>query len=88
MLSSLLMSFAFAETSLVSLERLHAYATLPSEPRLRHGLLDRGGLSGGEEEEDAGEGNEPARLSARMRVWSDLSREQEGRQVMIGFTIY
>ena len=35
MLSMLLMSFAFAENSLVSMERLHSYATLPSEPKLR-----------------------------------------------------
>lgn len=35
MLSMLLMSFAFAENALVSMERLHRYATLPSEPKLR-----------------------------------------------------
>eukprot|EP00873_Tetraselmis_striata_P045813 jgi/Tetstr1/466077/TSEL_010663.t1 len=76
MLSALLMSFAFAETSLVSLERLHAYATLPSEPRLRHRLLGAPSTPEDGATEALADGGR-RRLDRRMRAWSDLGAEQQ-----------
>eukprot|EP00192_Tetraselmis_astigmatica_P001237 CAMPEP_0117654526 /NCGR_PEP_ID=MMETSP0804-20121206/3791_1 /TAXON_ID=1074897 /ORGANISM="Tetraselmis astigmatica, Strain CCMP880" /LENGTH=1714 /DNA_ID=CAMNT_0005460813 /DNA_START=105 /DNA_END=5246 /DNA_ORIENTATION=- len=82
MLSMMLTSFAFAETSLVSMERLNAYATLPSEPKLRGAALpaaEGDDSSAAKEPLEEGPAGEMAVVESRMRRWSRLALDQGRR---------